>query len=157
MLSIDRRTIPGENTLEVQQEFQALIDECAANDPEFKASISIKTGTEATYTGLEITDVKDGAPWKISQEHPLIKAASKALTDVGQEVKYDHWVFGTDLSVNAGIYKKPCVGYSPMQEQYAHTPYDKVRIDYMLKALEGNVSIFLSATTQEEDISIPIE
>lgn len=153
MLSIDRRTIPGETTEEVQKQFEDIVEELKKADPDFKATVEIKYGTEPTYTGLTITEAKDGAPWKISKVHPFIKAAAKALEDVGQEVKYDHWIFGTDLSVNAGIYKKPCVGYSPMQEQYAHTPYDKVRIDYMKKALEGNVSIYLSATEAGMEIA----
>ncbi len=36
-----------------------------------------------------------------------------------------------------------------MQEQYAHTPYDKCRLDFMLKALEGNAAIFLNVGIQD--------
>jgi hypothetical protein len=61
-------------------------------------------------------------------------------------VKYGYWDFGTDLSVICGREKKPAVGYSPMQEFYCHRPIDKVRIDYMIKALAGNVAIFQELT-----------
>jgi acetylornithine deacetylase/succinyl-diaminopimelate desuccinylase-like protein len=144
MLSIDRRTIPGEKTEDVQKQFQGIIDKLSAKDPDFKAMVEIKQGTETSYTGLTITLPKDGFPWKIEKDHPFVQAAAKGLEAVGQEVKYDHWIFGTDMSVTAGIYHKPSIGYSPMQEQYAHTPYDKVRIDFMEKALAGNISIFFS-------------
>lgn len=33
-----------------------------------------------------------------------------------------------------------------MQEFYCHRPIDKVRIDYMIKALAGNIAIFQELT-----------
>lgn len=156
MMSFDRRTIPGENSETVMTEFQNIIDKMAENDEEFKATVSIKEGTETSYTGMTVTMPKDGYPWKIEKNHPFVRACAKGLEMVGQEVKYSHWIFGTDLSVSAGIYHKPSIGYSPMQEQYAHTPFDKVRIDYMEKALVGNAAIYLSCVDSNEDISLLI-
>lgn len=49
------------------------------------------------------------------------------------------------------ISKEHAIGYSPMQEQYAHTPYDKVRTDFMQKALAGNAAIFLKVTETGKD------
>ena len=157
MLSIDRRTIPSEKPEEVLQQFQDIIDELAAEDPEFKATVKVKCGDEPSYTGITLSGPKECCPWKIDKEHPFVKACAKGLEAVGQEVKYDYWVFGTDLGTTAGIYKKPSIGYSPMQEQYAHTPYDKVRTDFMEKALAGNISIFLSCTEAGTEIGTPIE
>ncbi len=144
-LSIDRRTIPGETTEEVMAQFQKCIDEVAATDPEFKATVEIKKAVEKTYTGLEMPLVKDVLPWKQPVDHPFTKACQKGLDDFGQSAKLDYWIFATDMSLNCGRDHKPCIGYSPMQEQYAHTPYDKVRVDYMMEALEGNVGIFLAS------------
>ena len=112
---------------------------------EFKCDIEVTREAQTTYTGYTETDEKNSYPWKIDRDHPLVQAAAEGLKNVGQEVKYTYWVFATDLSVTAGMYHKPAVGYSPMQEQYAHTPYDKVRTDFMQTALDGNISIFLSA------------
>jgi len=156
MLSIDRRTIPSENPEDVLRQFQNIIDELSVKDPEFKATVEIKYGNEPSYTGITLTGPKECCPWKIEKEHPFVKACAKGLENVGQEVKYDYWIFGTDLGTTAGIYKKPSIGYSPMQEQYAHTPYDKVRTDFMEKALEGNISIFLSCVDAGKVISTPI-
>ncbi|MDR3207826.1 MAG: M20/M25/M40 family metallo-hydrolase [Oscillospiraceae bacterium] len=156
MLSIDRRTIPGETQAEVTAQFQRILDELAREDPEFKADIIVKSAKEHTYTGLTLDALKDGGPWKIPKEHPFVKAAALGLEAVGQEVKYDYWVFGTDLWVNAGLCHKPSIGYSPMQEQFAHTPYDKVRIDYMEKALLGNASIFLRCGEAGDGLRQPI-
>lgn len=156
MMSFDRRTIPGESMEDVLKQFQDVIDELVKEDPEFKATVEVKYGDELSYTGETLTGPKYCPPWKIEKEHPFVKAAAKGLEAIGQDVKYDYWVFGTDLGTTAGIYKKPSIGYSPMQEQYAHTPYDKVRTDFMEKALAGNISIFLSCQESDEDISIPI-
>jgi putative selenium metabolism hydrolase len=149
MLSIDRRTIPGETVESVIAEVQAIIDELAAKDPEFRADVKVKTATEVSYTGVSCEAVKYMNPWKISTTHPFVKAASEALSALGQPVKYGYWDFGTDGSKTCGIDRKPTIGYSPMQEQYAHTPYDKCRTDFMKKALAGNAAIFLNVSEQE--------
>ncbi len=144
MLSIDRRTIPGEKEEDVLAQFQRLIDELSETDPEFNADVKIKGAVEKTYTGIELKEIKNVLPWKMSKEHPFTIACKEALEFVGQEPKLDYWTFATDMSLNSGRDHKPAIGYSPMQEQYAHTPYDKVRIDFMMEALVGNVAIFLN-------------
>jgi acetylornithine deacetylase/succinyl-diaminopimelate desuccinylase-like protein len=84
--------------------------------------------------------------WKISKDHPFVKAASSAIDAMGQVVKYGYWNFGTDLSKICATDKKPAIGYSPGQEQYCHTPDDKVRTDYMERSISGNSAIFLKVT-----------
>ncbi|MFP4662574.1 MAG: M20/M25/M40 family metallo-hydrolase [Halanaerobiales bacterium] len=145
MLSIDRRTIPGESAEIALKEIEGLIEEIAANDDEFKADVKVKSAIETSYTGLEYEVDKEMYPWKISESHPFVEAAASALEEIGEPVKYGYWDFGTDASKTAGIDKKPTIGYSPMQEQYAHTPYDKVRTDFLKRAIVGNASIYLKA------------
>jgi acetylornithine deacetylase/succinyl-diaminopimelate desuccinylase-like protein len=157
MLSLDRRTLPGETAETALAEIQAIIDDLASQDPEFKADVIIKSAVETSYTGLSYEASKDMSPWKISKEHAFVKAASSALEAVGQTVKYGYWDFGTDASKTCGIDRKPTIGYSPMQEQYAHTPYDKCRTDFMKTALEGNVAIFLNCTTAGKEAFDKVE
>ncbi|WP_018249259.1 M20/M25/M40 family metallo-hydrolase [Orenia marismortui] len=145
MLSIDRRTIPGESAETALDEIQNLIDQIVSEDEDFKADVKVKTALEKSYTGVEYEVPKVMAPWKISTEHPFVKAAVSALEELDEPVKYGYWDFGTDASKTAGIDRKPTIGYSPMQEQYAHTPYDKVRIDYISRAIVGNSAIYLKA------------
>lgn len=148
MLSIDRRTLPGETAEIAIKQIQGIIDDLKAVDPEFKAEVILKSAVETSYAGMAYEVEKVMNPWKIDKEHPIVKAAAAALEAVGQTVKYGYWDFGTDASKTCGIDRKPTIGYSPMQEQYAHTPYDKCRIDFMQKALEGNVAIFLNITEE---------
>lgn len=146
MLSIDRRTLPGETAETALAEIQTLIDDLASKDPEFKADIIVKSAVETSYTGVSYDIKKEMYPWKISTEHDFVKASAEALEAMGQKVEFGHWDFGTDASKTCGIDRKPTIGYSPMQEHYAHTPYDKCRTDFMKTALEGNVAIFLNTT-----------
>jgi putative selenium metabolism hydrolase len=148
MLSLDRRTLPGETAETAVAQIQAIIDELASKDPEFKADVMVKNAVETSYTGMAYDIQKEMNPWKISKEHAFTQAAAAALEMVGQTVEYGYWDFGTDASKTCGIDRKPTIGYSPMQEQYAHTPYDKCRTDFMKIALEGNVAIFLNAASQ---------
>ena len=145
MLSIDRRMIPGETAEMAVAQIQKLIDDLAAEDLEFKADVCVKSATEVSYTGMSYDIEKIMAPWKVAENHPFVAAAAGALEAMGQEVKYGYWDFGTDASKTCGHDRKPTIGYSPMQEQYAHTPYDKCRLDFMLTALEGNTAIFINA------------
>ncbi|TCK93221.1 putative selenium metabolism hydrolase [Natranaerovirga hydrolytica] len=151
MLSLDRRTLPGETAEIAVAQIQKIIDELASKDPEFKADVKVKTAVETSYTGVSYEASKDMNPWKISKDHGFVKAAAEALESVGQTPKYGYWDFGTDASKTCGIDRKPTIGYSPMQEQYAHTPYDKCRTDFMKKALEGNVALFIHAAASGKE------
>lgn len=150
-ISIDRRLIPGESIDQAVSQIQDILNELAADDPEFKAEVCIKTATEKSYTGAEDTFTKTMAAWKYDTGHPIIQCAAAALRGIGQHAAFGYWDFGTDASKTAGIDDKITFGYSPMQEQYAHTPFDKVRTDFMIKALEGHLAIYLQLAQCSRD------
>ncbi len=145
-ITYDRRFVPGETPEGCVKEIQSLIDQISAIDPEFKAVAEISRNVRTSYTGksAELPNVKEA--WKISKDHPFVKAAASAIGAVGQPVKYGYWNFGTDLSKICATDRKPAIGYSPMQEQYCHTPYDKVRTDYMERSIAGYSAMFLKLT-----------
>ena len=142
-ITYDRRMVPGETADSCISEIQGVIDELSARDKTFRAKVEIAAEPRTSYTGKSATIPNVKQAWKIGQEHPFVKAAATGLVQIGQPVKYGYWDFGTDLSVVCGRDKKPAIGYSPMQEFYCHRPIDKVRTDYMEKAIAGNVAIFL--------------
>ncbi|PKM84308.1 MAG: peptidase dimerization protein [Firmicutes bacterium HGW-Firmicutes-11] len=150
-LSLDRRTLPGETKETALAELQAILDKVAASDPQFKGDVVVKSAVERSYTGMEFDVAKDMAPWKTPKDHPFTKACAEALESVGQEVSYGYWSFGTDGSKTAGIDKKPTIGFSGMQEQYAHTPIDKCRTDFIELAIAGNASIFLKSSEMDKE------
>ena len=157
LLSLDRRTLPGETAASAMAQIQEIIDDLAAKDPEFKADVVVKSAVETSYMGLAYEASKEMSPWKISQEHGFVKAVTAALEAVGQTVNYGYWDFGTDASKTCGIDRKPTIGYSPMQEQYAHTPFDKCRTDFMKTALVGNAAIYINTSAQGPEAFAKVE
>ncbi len=151
MMSFDRRTMMGETVESAMEILQKVIDECAAEDPEFKATVEMKPDVDHCYTGEVMSGYKFTEGWKIKKDHPFTQACARALEDVGQPVQYGYWSFATDCAVTAGYYKKPTIGYSGMQELYAHTPYDKCRIDAIEKAMAGNAAIYLEASQLDKE------
>lgn len=150
-ITYDRRMAPGETAESCVRQIQRIIDELAAKDPEFRAKVEIAAVPRTSYTGKSATLPNVKQPWKIAPEHLYVQAAAKGLVGLGQPVKYGYWDFGTDLSVVCGRDKKPAIGYSPMQEFYCHRPIDKVRTDYMEKAIAGNAAIFLEMGKLPQD------
>ena len=146
-LTYDRRIIPGETPEEALNQIRSIIKELQQEDPEFRAEVREGTVPRTTYTG--ITEIRPSTKkgWKISTEHPFVKACAEALRELGEPVNYGYWYFGTDLDYVCADKHIPAVGYSPMQELYCHRPVDKVRIDFMERALVGNVAIFEKLVT----------
>lgn len=142
-ITYDRRFVPGETAESCLKEIEHIIDELAEKDQDFRAKVEISAVPRTTYTGKMATVPNIKEAWKIAKEHPFVKAAALGINKLDQPVKYGYWDFGTDLSVICGREHKPAIGYSPMQELYCHRPIDKVRIDYMEKAIAGNAAIFL--------------
>lgn len=150
-ITFDRRLVPQETPEEAVQQIQELIDEMTEQDADFRATVSVAAVSRKSYTNKEATlpNIKQG--WKIEEDHPFVKAAARALEYLGEPVSYGYWDFGTDLAVVCGKHKIAAIGYSPMQELYCHRPVDKVRTDFMKRALVGDAAIFNELTHLEED------
>lgn len=146
LITYDRRLVPGETPEQAVAELQQIIDRLHAEDPEFRAEVKIAAVPRTTYTGKTVTipNIKEG--WRIAEEHPFVRAAAEGLRAAGEPVRYGYWDFGTDLAMICGRHKIAAVGYSPMQEYYCHRPVDKCRIDFMDRAVIGNLSIFHELT-----------
>ena len=147
----DRRLVPTETPEDAIREIQDIIDKLSAEDPDFRATVKVSAVPRTTYTGKTVTlpNIKEG--WRIGEDHPFVVAASNALRNIGEPVAYGYWDFGTDLAMICGRHHIAAIGYSPMQEYYCHRPVDKCRIDFMERALVGNISIFTELTKLSED------
>jgi putative selenium metabolism hydrolase len=139
-ISLDRRLIPGETIEQVMEPIKKIITQLSKTDPKFKAVIRIKKVKETSYTGYSEEVEKYMDPWLIDQNHEYIQSAVRSLKAVGQNPGFGKWDFATDASyvTRKGI---PAIGYSPMEEQYAHTPFDRVKVDSIIRAIAGNAAI----------------
>lgn len=141
-ITYDRRLVPTETPDDAVREMQEIIDQLSREDPDFRATVRVAAVPRTTYTGKTVTipNIKEG--WRIAEEHPFVQAAARGLRDIGEPVGYSYWDFGTDLAMICGRHHVAALGYSPMQEYYCHRPVDKCRIDFMERALVGNLAIF---------------
>lgn len=154
-ITYDRRLVPSETPEDAVREIQEIIDHLASEDKDFRATVEIAAVPRTTYTGKTVTipNIKEG--WRIDEEHPFVRAAANGLRKIGEPVGYSYWDFGTDLAMICGRHHVTALGYSPMQEYYCHRPVDKCRIDFMARALVGNLAIFSELTTlKPEDFKL---
>ncbi|HWR29702.1 MAG TPA: YgeY family selenium metabolism-linked hydrolase [Negativicutes bacterium] len=140
-ISLDRRLLPEESCEAALSEIETILSSLSQKDPEFKAHAQIRTIHETSWTGLSADCAKKMSAWFIRPDHPLIIETVKALNSIGQTPDFGKWDFATDASYVTGVLGIPTVGYSPMEEQYAHTPQDRVSTELMFKALCGNAAI----------------
>lgn len=150
-ITYDRRLVPTESPEDAIREMQEIIDRLHAEDPEFRATVAVSTVPRTTYTGktVALPNIKEG--WRIGEEHPFVAAAARGLRGIGEPVSYAYWDFGTDLAMICGRHHVAAIGYSPMQEYYCHRPVDMCRIDFMERALVGNIAIFNELTKLDKD------
>ncbi|MGX5716820.1 ArgE/DapE family deacylase [Arthrobacter sp. MAHUQ-56] len=90
-ISLERRTLPGENADVVEAELRAILDEAAAADPGFRYTL---------IRGLE------RQPFEVSPDEPIVQALLSAAKDTtGQELTLRGEPFWTDaaLMLEAGI------------------------------------------------------
>jgi putative selenium metabolism hydrolase len=140
-VSLDRRLLPDETGEAALAEIETILSELSQKDPDFKAHAQIRTVHETSWTGFAADCEKKMGAWLIRPDHPLVIETVKALHSIGQTPDFGKWDFATDASYVTGVLSIPTIGYSPMEEQYAHTPQDRVSTDMMLKALAGYAAI----------------
>jgi len=140
-VSLDRRLLPEESCETALAQIESILTDLSRKDSEFKAQARIRTVSETSWTGYSADCEKKMAAWLIRPDHPLVIETLKALHSIGQTPDFGQWDFATDASYVTGVLGIPTIGYSPMEEQYAHTPQDRVSTALMLKALTGNAAI----------------
>ena len=140
-ISIDRRYMPEQNIEDLLKEFETLFTELKKEDPEFDAIVCSRKILERSYTGYEKEVQKYHPPWIVDEADPLVKRSLKALRSIGQNPQINYWKFGTDGSMTAGLLSIPTIGYSGTEEDYAHTPEERVNIEMMMQSLNGYYAI----------------
>lgn len=140
-VSLDRRLVRGEKREDFVGQIQIILDDLAARDEEFKGEVKIRTVKETSYKGVSEDCEKYMHPWAIEKDDPMVVKCVEALNALGQKPGFGRWDFGTDASYVTGVMGIPSIGYSPMEEHYAHTPKDRCSIDNIVKATAGNAAI----------------
>lgn len=134
-LHLDYRLIPGEDPREVAGKFTLMLEECLVYGSQ--AEIYIPRFVARSYTGYS-EEMESVIPsYGLKEEDRLVAAARDCLRQaLGREIKVMKWDFATDGGhlMNAGI---PTIGFSPCQEEFAHTTQDRISVDMMMEAVVG--------------------
>lgn len=125
-ISIDCRLVPGERPEEVLERLRSILPP--------GGEVTIPPFDLSTYTGRQYRlDYPQPAHW-VAPDDPFTLAAQAALmAQLGRDVPVEPWGFTTDCGL-FGERGVPILGFSPCEEQYAHTPIDRVSIELMIEA-----------------------
>ncbi len=125
---LDRRTVPGESFSSINQEMEQIIS--GKNAKWF-----IDTVNRTAWTGEPITYRPFHEPWRIDQDHTLIRSAVTAYRQVFAQdpLEFGFWDFSTNAValIKRGI---PCVGFGPGDPKQAHTRDEHCAISQIFHA-----------------------
>ncbi|MDD4029463.1 MAG: YgeY family selenium metabolism-linked hydrolase [Caldisericia bacterium] len=147
-IRIDRRFLPSENRETILLDLERIINS-AGLDVGRDAFVDIQKYHHVSYSGLNESMELYKPAFLTSEDEPHVRAVSRSLEAVGQKPTFDCWDFGTDgawVATELGI---PTIGYSPCEEEFAHTPKDRISIDLMEKSVYGYISISIALTRKE--------
>ncbi len=125
---VDRRTIPGENLENIQQELKGIST---------NAEVTLLKDKIKCYTGYE-EEVEQYFPsWILEKEHPLIKRCSTSMKKtLGSNPEIITWRFSTDGVATAGHFKIPTIGFGPGNPSLAHQPNEKIKLEDIFTAVQ---------------------
>jgi len=144
-VTVDRRFLPHENMETITNEMEGLLKRGGLT-PGVDAEISFRNYSHISYTGISGTLPLYKTAFLTSKDDAHVVSAVKALNELGQHPAYKCWSFGTDGALVATEYGIPTIGYSPCEEEYAHTPIDRVNLDLMKKAFIGYTAISIAVS-----------
>jgi acetylornithine deacetylase/succinyl-diaminopimelate desuccinylase-like protein len=92
---------------------------------------------EPSYTGFVFPVDKYFPAWALDADHPLVQAGLEAARLIGlPEHAAGKWNFSTNGIYWAGKAGIPSIGFGPGEEETAHTVYDSVLLDDVVKTTE---------------------
>ncbi len=138
-LHLDRRLTGGETMDSSVNEILKLPSVKTVN-----AMVTVPEYNIKSYTGL-VYPVKAYYPmWLMEETHPLVQSAERAYRkQFSQEAEVGVWAFSTNGVVTKGGEDIPTIGFGPGKEEFAHTPYDRVSEDDLVKAMEFYAAFIL--------------
>lgn len=139
VLHLDWRSLPDDELTDLLASLRHVVRQTCPDG--VAGEVSLLSREVHSYTGLTTMLPATAPSYLLSTSHPLVATAREVLQErLHREVDVAPWSFATDggYLVRAGI---PTIGFSPCEEQYAHTPQDRVRIDLLREAVEGYAAL----------------
>jgi acetylornithine deacetylase/succinyl-diaminopimelate desuccinylase-like protein len=143
-LTLEARTIPGDDPAELAARLAAAAEQAAAGSGDVRAETEIHTAHWRAYTGYERSFPAVFPAFELPEDHAVLRGARAALEGaLGRVVPVFLWRFATDGGhfMAAGI---PTVGYGPGDERLAHTTAERIGLDELAEGLLGNAALAAS-------------
>ncbi len=127
MLYLDRRLTWGEDAESAVDQVKKYIKDALGEEAE---SVTMPDYDKKGWKKREYSQELYFPTWKIDEEHPLVQAGISAYSALfGKKPLIDKWTFSTNCTAICGRHKIPCIGFGPGDEEEAHAPNEKNRID----------------------------
>jgi acetylornithine deacetylase/succinyl-diaminopimelate desuccinylase len=129
IIQMDRRYIPGETPESLMKEYQDIIDEIAAEDPTFKATL--RRMPEGRMKHLS------QVPLETPPDAPIVKALTEVLTGLlGREPGITRRRGWTDAGLLSYFGRIPTVVCGPGDISYSHQRHESVPIADLVAAVK---------------------
>lgn len=138
-LHLDWRSLPGDEPDDLLDALRDILE--AVCPPGVTGTAELLSKDVRSYTGMATALPTSAPSYLLDRTHPLVSNAQEALErHLERAVRIAPWNFTTDggYLTKAGI---PTIGFSPCEEQYAHTTQDHVRIGLMVEAVRGTMAL----------------
>jgi putative selenium metabolism hydrolase len=130
-IHLDRRLTAGETIDTALEEIRSL--------PSFKkaqAKVWLEEYATPSYTGKIFPMQKYYPTWALEENHPVLQTAVKSYRKLfNKNPLIDKWTFSTNGIATMGLHNIPTFGFGPGEEKYAHSPYEQIPVEHLVKAM----------------------
>ena len=135
--TFDRRLLVGETPESVLAPLKKAVAGLSAEDPGFKAEVSLAKGKELCHTGAAIEGERFFPGWFYPEDSDFVQKSLAGIRSAGIEPEITTYSFCTNGSHYAGEAKIPTIGFGPSRENLAHTVDEYIEIDQLEKVCAG--------------------
>ena len=127
-IRVDRRFCQGETRESIFSEISGLVEDK-------NSEITIPVYRRISHNGKELSGEKYFSSWLLEENNPLLNVARQTSRSVwGGESPVTTWGFSTNGVSTMGKHNIPTFGLGPGQEEMAHRPNERVRVEELVKA-----------------------
>lgn len=130
-IHLDRRLTAGETINTALEEIRSL--------PSFKkaeAKVWLEEYATPSYTGKLFPMQKYYPTWVLEENHPVLQTAVESYRKLfNKNPLIDKWTFSTNGIATMGLHNIPTFGFGPGEEKYAHSPYEQIPVEHLVKAM----------------------
>lgn len=109
----DFRFPVGRSKSEILSRIKSTILAMSSVDESFEADVYLPIKEFRCYTGVSISTDAYWPAWLLDENHPLVQAACRGLSQVGLTPKKSVYPFSTNASYYAGVLGLPTIGFGP--------------------------------------------